>query len=82
MKSQDIAVLAAYDAGLARPDLLWMALTRDVVELPAAIRVRHRLRTPDALQAASCLQLRPDHRLVSGDPVFRRVDGVQALLLK
>lgn len=82
MKSLDSAVLAAYDAFFARPDLLWVELTRDVVELAAAIRVRHGLRTPDALQAASCLQLGPDHRLVSGDPVFRRVDGVQAWLLK
>ena len=82
MKSHDSAVLAAYDAFFARPDLRWVELTRDVVELAAAIRVRHALRTPDALQAASCLQLGPDHRLVTGDPVFQRVQGVHVLLLK
>lgn len=82
MKAQDAAVLAAYDAFFARSDVLWVELTRDVVELAAAIRVRHGLRTPDALQAASCLQLGPEHRLITGDPAFRRVEGVQVLLLK
>jgi len=57
MKAHDTAALAAYDAFFARPDLLWVDLTRDVVELAAAVRVRHGLRTADALQAASCLQL-------------------------
>ena len=31
---------------------------------------------------ASCLQLGPEHRLITGDPAFRRVEGVQVLLLK
>jgi predicted nucleic acid-binding protein len=82
MKAHDTAVLAAYDAFFARPDLLWVDLTRDVVELAAAVRVRHGLRTADALQAASCLQLGPEHRLLTGDPAFRCVYGVQTLLLK
>lgn len=82
MKAADTAVLAAYDAFFARPDVLWVELTRDVVELAAVIRVRHGLRTRDALQAASCLQLGPEHRMVTGDPVFRRVEGLQVLLLR
>jgi predicted nucleic acid-binding protein len=82
MKAHDTAVLAAYDAFFARPDLLWVDLTRDVVELAAAVRVRHGLRTADALQAASCLQLGPEHRLLTGDPALRCVYGVQTLLLK
>ncbi|MBK7472756.1 MAG: PIN domain-containing protein [Betaproteobacteria bacterium] len=53
MKANDSAVLAAFDAFFARTDLVWVELTRDVVELAAAIRVRHGLRTPDSLQAAS-----------------------------
>jgi predicted nucleic acid-binding protein len=81
MKANDAAVLAAYDALFVRPDLEWIELTRDVVELAAAIRVRHGLRTPDALQAACCLQLGPDHRLLTGDAAFGRVDGLKVLLI-
>jgi predicted nucleic acid-binding protein len=80
-KSGNAATLADYDAFFARPDLVWVELTREVVELATAIRVRHGLRTPDALQAASCLQLGPDHLLLTGDGAFERVDGLKVALL-
>lgn len=76
MKSGDAARLASYDAFFARPDLLWVELSREVVELATAIRVHHGLRTPDALQAACCLQLGPDHVLLTGDADFERVHGL------
>ena len=81
MKRQDNAVLATYDAFFARTDLLWVELTRDVVELAAAIRVKHGLRTPDALQAASCLQLGFDHLFLTGDAAFKRVTGLKVKIL-
>ena len=81
MKSNDAATLSRYDTFFARPDLLWVELTRDVVELAAAARVRHGLRTPDALQAACCLQLGADHALLTGDAAFQRVAGLQVVLL-
>jgi predicted nucleic acid-binding protein len=81
MKANDSAALAAFDAFFARPDLVWVELSRDVVELAAAIRVRHGLRTPDALQAASCLQLGAAHLFFSGDAAFAKVSGLQVRLL-
>ena len=51
------------------------------VELATAIRVRHGLRTPDALQAASCLQLGRDHLLLTGDATFQRVQGLNVSLI-
>jgi predicted nucleic acid-binding protein len=77
----DQATLAAFDAFFARPDLVWIELTREVVELATAIRVRHGLRTPDALQAASCLQLGSKHVFLTGDVTFRRVAGLNVRLL-
>ena len=82
MKANDSTALAVFDAFFARPDLVWLELTRDVVELAAAIRVKHGLRTPDALQAASCLQLGADHVFLSGDSAFRRVGGLNVKVLK
>lgn len=81
MKANDLETLALYDAFFARNDLAWVDLTRDVVELAAAIRVKHGLRTPDALQAASCLQLGADHVFLSGDRAFRRVDQLHVKVL-
>lgn len=81
MKSGDHVTLAAYDAFFARPDLQWIELGKDVVELAAAIRVEHGLRTPDALQAASCLQLGPGHVFLTGDARFREVRGMNVRIL-
>lgn len=76
MRTHDVATLAAYDAFFARPDLTWVELSRDVVELATVIRARHGLRTPDALQAACCLQVGAGHLFLTGDEGFRRVPGL------
>lgn len=81
MRANDHATLALFDAFFARPDLIWVELTRDVVELAAAIRARHGLRTPDALQAASCLQLGAGHLFLTGDAAFGRVAGLNVGVL-
>ena len=77
----DQATLAAFDAFFARPDLVWIELHKEVVELATAIRVRHGLRTPDALQAASCLQLGSRHVFLTGDAAFERVAGLNVRLV-
>jgi len=81
LRTNDATTLAAFDAFFARPDLMWVELSREVVELATAIRVRHALRTPDALQAASCLQMGPEHVLLTGDAAFRRVQSLNVMVL-
>lgn len=77
MKANDAGRLARFDQFFAQPDLIWIELDRHVVELSTAIRVRHRLRTPDALQAACCLQLGPEHVMLTGDGAFEKVAGLR-----
>ncbi|MCX7167755.1 MAG: PIN domain-containing protein [Rhodocyclales bacterium] len=81
MKGDDSAALAALDTFFSRPDLVWVELSKDVVELAAAIRVQTGLKTPDALHAASCLQLGGEHLFLTGDSVFRRVAGLNVKVL-
>ena len=81
MRTNDHVLLAEFDAFFARPDLIWVELTRKVVELAAAIRAKHGLRTPDSLQAASCLQLATDHLFLTGDAGFKRVAGLNVKAL-
>jgi uncharacterized protein len=68
------ALLATY------PNLDWIAPNLEIADIAARIRATHRLRTPDALQAATAL-----HACASGfvtnDPVFKRVEKFEALLL-
>ena len=81
MKHNDGPLLSRYDDFFNRADLIWVELTRDVVELAAAIRVRHGLRTPDALQAACCLQLGAAHAMLTGDTAFQRIAGLNVALI-
>lgn len=68
--------LARFDAFFQQPDLIWIELERSVVELATELRGRLGLRTPDALQAACCLQLGREHMMLTGDRGFARVEGL------
>jgi predicted nucleic acid-binding protein len=81
MKANNFPILAAFDTFFSRQDLLWVELTRDVVELATVIRVKHGLRTPDSLQAACCLQLGAKHVFLTGDATFARVAGLNVKVL-
>lgn len=71
------ALLARYDEFFAAPDLNIIELDADVIEGAARIRAGTGLRTPDALQAASCLALDREAVLLTSDPAFRRVPGLR-----
>ena len=62
------------------PNLDWIAPNLETADLAARIRALHRLRTPDALQAATAI-----HTLSTGfvtnDPVFERVEGFETMVL-
>jgi predicted nucleic acid-binding protein len=81
-RGNELAVVAAFDAFFARPELAWVELSKDVVELATVIRIKYGLRTPDALQAASCLQLGAKHLFLTGNVAFKKVSGLNVKLLK
>ena len=81
LREGNAAVLEAFDAFFQRPDIVWVDLSGQVIELATAIRARTGLKTPDALQAASCLQLGADHLFVTGDTAFRKVAGLNTKVL-
>lgn len=69
------ALLATY------PNLDWMPPSLEIADIAARIRAAHRLRTPDALQAATAVHARATG-LITNDPVFERVEGLDALVLE
>lgn len=64
----------------AFPNLNWIAPDLEIAILAAQIRARHALRTPDALQAATAMHAGAT-TILTNDPVFRRVMGLEALIL-
>lgn len=62
------------------PNLEWVAPNLEVADIAARIRARHRLRTPDALQAATAVQARATG-LVTNDAIFERVQAFETMVL-
>ena len=62
------------------PNLEWIAPNLEIADLAARIRALHRLQTPDALQAATAAYSQAVG-LITNDPVFKRVDGFETLVL-
>jgi predicted nucleic acid-binding protein len=81
LRRGDQASLDRFEALFAQPDLLVVELSASVVEMATQLRANHGLRTPDALQAACCLQLGPEAVMVTGDAGFQRVQALQVRLI-
>ncbi len=81
LRRGDQVCLDRFEALFAQPDLLVVELSASVVELATQLRANQGLRTPDALQAACCLQLGPDAVMITGDASFQRVQALQVSLI-
>jgi len=81
LRRREAEALARFDAFFLHPDLEWVELSPAVVERATLLRAEHNLRTPDALQAASCLQLGADAVMVTGDAGFQRVPSLRLALV-
>jgi predicted nucleic acid-binding protein len=81
LRRRDGEALARFDAFFLHPDLEWVELSPAVVEQATLLRAEHNMRTPDALQAASCLQLGANAVMVTGDAGFQRVPTLRLALL-
>ena len=80
-RRRDAEALARFNAFFLHPDLEWVEISPAVVERATLLRAEHNLRTPDALQAASCLQLGADAVMVTGDAGFQRVPSLRLALV-
>jgi predicted nucleic acid-binding protein len=62
------------------PGLVWLAPDLVIADTAAQLRAEYRLKTPDAIQAATAIQSRVSTFLTS-DPIFQRVKELEALVL-
>lgn len=68
------ALLTAYS------NLEWVPPSLAIADVAARIRASYRLRTPDALQAATAVYAQATG-LITNDPVFERVEALESLVL-
>jgi predicted nucleic acid-binding protein len=64
----------------AYPNLDWICPTLETADVAAEIRAIHRLRTPDALQAATAARANAT-AMLTNDPVFHRLTNLKVLVL-
>jgi predicted nucleic acid-binding protein len=62
------------------PHLTWVETSLEIADRAAQLRADLNLRTPDAIQAATAL-ISGATGFVSNDRAFRRVKGLEALIL-
>lgn len=76
LRERQLRVLKAYEAFFAAPDLLIVELSAPVIETAAQLRAVLNLSTPDALQAASALQIEGAVRVFRNDRRLARIPGL------
>ncbi len=77
--NEELAIL--YYGLLSRyPHLEWIAPSLEIADIAARLRARHRLKTPDALQAATAIKGRATG-LVTNDAAFEGVELLETAVL-
>jgi predicted nucleic acid-binding protein len=62
------------------PNLRWVAPDLETTDLAAMLRAQYRLRTPDALQAATAIRANATG-MITNDPVFARIAELDTAVL-
>lgn len=81
MQSGDEARLRKFDRFFADPGLSIIELDSKVIEQATRLRAQHGTRTPDALQAASALELAQTPAFVTGDSDFGKIKELNVHLI-
>jgi predicted nucleic acid-binding protein len=81
VRQDDTVALGMFDKFFASAGVDVRPVGTDVIDLATLVRARTGLRAPDALQAASCLALPAPRRFVTADAAFRRVPGLDVVLV-
>lgn len=81
LREDDAATIARYEEFFTAEDIEIVELSPRVIDLATRLRAAHGIRTPDAIQAACALSLRGRTIFMTGDASFRKVEGLEVLLV-
>jgi len=74
--------LDRFDSFFNDPGLTIIELDRQVIDKATILRAQQGLRTPDALQAASCLIIDPKTPFITGDRDFKNLKPLKTHLIE
>ena len=79
-RNRDRTLAELYRSLLSTEGFSCLPIDRGTLELAAEVRARFRLRTPDAIHAASAIRSGAS-MFLSNDVAFRKVDGLNVIIL-
>lgn len=80
LKRGDGVLMNNYESALSGPDMRMLPITQPILRAAAQLRATTKLRTPDAIHAASAMEAGCS-LFVTNDGVFRNVAGLNAVIL-
>lgn len=81
IREKDTKILMIYQEFLETQHLEIIEVDQTVIEIATELRAHHALRTPDAIQAASCIALQEKHLFLTNDKRFCSVSSLNTLTL-
>lgn len=81
LRDKNKRLLHQYDDFFNAPGLISLEIDSTVLELATALRVEYNIRTPDAIQAASCLTLPKKAYFLTSDQGFKKIGQLNTLFL-
>ena len=81
LREENQTLLEHYQAFVTRPRLHIQPIETQVLDRATWLRAYHRLKTPDAIQAASALLLEGEVLFVTGEARFEKVPGLKVVRL-
>jgi predicted nucleic acid-binding protein len=81
LRDQNTGEIDRYRSFFASAGLQMVEVSSQVIETATLLRVRHGLRTPDAIQAASALSVKVPVTFLTGDKQFTKVPGLNVRLV-
>jgi predicted nucleic acid-binding protein len=80
VRSDDKSLLTAYASLLFHSGINLILISREILLMATELRVKHRLKTPDAIHAATSLTAHCQ-RFLTNDRDFRNITGLPAVIL-
>ena len=79
-RKKDDLVIKFYSLFTTYPHLVWVPMTLNVADTAARLRAEYRLKTPDAIQAASAIA-HGATGFVCNDKVFQKIKEIECLVI-
>lgn len=79
MRDNNKKILSTYQDFFRNSELTILEIDSDVIDIATQLRAQYNLRSPDAIQAASCLSLNKEHLFLTNDKQFSSITELRTV---